>query len=219
MSKIEYEKSNYTDVLGQVFNEADLNPADVILSLAEGFVSHGIAAFTGGHWSHAQVVVKVVPEVTNILQAVGTGVEMPEYNNWKAHLTNPAVVMRMKYITDVALYNRLYLFNADALRMQGINYAYGEIGNIFLTKLLARDASAMDDGITPASIFCSHGASRLIRETIEYDIDLEHEDHLTTPNGIFRSSQMEIAGHILPNVWPREKEPDEMEDSLNEGSV
>ena len=215
----EYEKSDYTDTLGDVLQESDLLPADVILSLADGVISHGIAAFTGGDYSHVQAVAKLIPAVTNVVQAVKEGVDMPEYSKWREHLDNPAVVMRRKYIWESLSPEGYALFNKTVLELQGTKYGYEDIANIFFNTLSGRDIANARPNITVESLCCSHLSSRLIRESLRYDIAPGIPDYLTTPNDIFRSESMEIVGHILPIVWPREKEDDEMSDSLDEGSV
>ena len=195
-----------------VLTEDKISPGAIILTQDNDIVARGIVAVTkddnpdtDDNWSHAAFAVCIYEGQLNVLQAVGSGVEMPSFDNFRKHLTHPALVL---YPVQ-PVYPDFTGFNKFALRVQGDKYAYTENGIVAFAghALLGLDRSTLSDGDTPAAWFCSQLGCHAWRTEQGVDLVPYIPNHYSSPNDLYRSADLKTIGCILPVVWPPKEEP------------
>lgn len=206
-----------------VLTAGDLPPGAIILTRGEGIFSDGIDALTtdgdpttDDHWSHAAMVIKIYDGQINVLQAVGHGVEMPDFNIFRQSLVNPALVLYPRQSVNPDF----IAMNMFALSMQGAPYAAVGIRNFLVDIIAGVDLSECTDDIVPEKLFCSQAVCWLWKIHQKLDLVPGEPNHLVSPNDIARSLDvLEPLGFILPIVWPpkiEELDDDEVENFFDE---
>lgn len=208
-----------------ILSAENIPPGAIVLTNSGSFYGAGIGAVTfdddpatDDEWTHTAIALRLYPEYpkqVNVLQAVGGGVEMPDFEVFRQSLKNPAKVMYPRQ----PVHDDFTKMNLFALSIQGKKYGWGDIAIFGWMATLGIDLSKLEDGVAMEEWFCSYVGCHMWRTFQGFDIVHGIPNHYCSPADIARATDdNKTIGYILPTVWPPTKLDDAATEALDEGS-